>query len=163
MVLAIEQTHPEIDHWISGEITATPGILNAFFHRWTVVVRNRAAEDLVDEVELGAALHRLDLDPAVRELAASAGLLLVAAVTLGGLEDGFPVGNLRLVQDHIDVVAVLELGDGDLDVLLAGSRDEVFVGLGVTAGSQGEIFLHQPVQRLTDLLLVTLRLRLDRE
>ena len=49
-------------------------------------MRDHAALDLVDELEARAVavVERLDLDVAVAELAAPAGLLLVAPVRLGG-------------------------------------------------------------------------------
>ena len=46
------------------------------------LLRNRAAENLVRELEAGAAGQRLDLDPAVAELAAPAGLFLVPPLRL---------------------------------------------------------------------------------
>ena len=46
-------------------------------------LRDRAAEDVVDELEVRAARQRLHADLAVAELAVAAGLLLVAAVRLG--------------------------------------------------------------------------------
>jgi hypothetical protein len=100
-------------------------------------VRDGAAEDLVGEVELLAARQRLDGDLAVGELAAAAGLLLVAAVTVGGLEDGLAVVHLGRMQDDVDVEAVMQLGDRDLDVLLVGARQQVLVRLGVAAVRAG--------------------------
>ena len=54
-----------------------------FLDRGDELARDRAAEDLVDELEVAAARQRLDLDLAVAELAVAAGLLLVPAVRLG--------------------------------------------------------------------------------
>ena len=59
--------------------------------------------------------------------------------------------------------AVLELGDGDLDVELAVAGEQVLVALGVAPGVEGEVLVHQPVQGVADLLLVPLRLGLDGE
>ena len=115
------------------------------------------------KLEVLAARQRLDLDLAVGELAASAGLLLVPAVAVGRLEDRLAVGDLRRVQEDVDVEAVLELGDGDLDVELAVAGEQVLVALGVAPGVEGEVLVHQPVQGVADLLLVPLRLRLDGE
>ena len=47
------------------------------------VLRNRAALDLVDELEAGAARQRLDLQEHLAELAGAAGLLLVAMMPFG--------------------------------------------------------------------------------
>jgi hypothetical protein len=48
------------------------------------VSRDRAALDLVDELEAGAARQRLDAQEHLAELAGAAGLLLVAVVAFGG-------------------------------------------------------------------------------
>ena len=85
VVLAVEQPHLEVDHRIAGEEAAPAGLLDPLLDRRPEVVRDGAAEDLVGEREVLAARQRLDLDLAVGELAAAAGLLLVPAVAVGGL------------------------------------------------------------------------------
>ena len=58
-------------------------VLDALLDRRDVLPRDRAAEDVVLELEVAAARQRLDPDLAVAELAVAAGLLLVPAVRLG--------------------------------------------------------------------------------
>ena len=62
-----------------------------FLDRRDELPRDRAAEDVVDELEVAAARQRLDLDLAVAELAVAAGLLLVPAVRLGRRRDRLAV------------------------------------------------------------------------
>ena len=100
MVLAVQQADLEVDHRVAGEVAAPAGLLDALLDRRPVVVRDGAAEDLVGELEVLAARQRLDLDLAVGELAAAAGLLLVPAVAVGGLEDGLAVGHLGRMEDR---------------------------------------------------------------
>ena len=83
MVRAVEHRHAEIDHRIAGEVAARPRVLDALLDRRHELARDRAAEDVVDELEIGAARQRLDFDLAVAELAVAAGLLLVPAVRFG--------------------------------------------------------------------------------
>ena len=57
-----------------------------------------AAEDLVGEFELAAARQRLHADPAIAELAVTAGLLLVAALDVGRAADRFAIRDLGRLQ-----------------------------------------------------------------
>jgi hypothetical protein len=163
VVLAVDQPHPEVDHRVAGQVAAVARLLDPLVDRRAEVVRDGAAEDLVLELVLLAALHRLDDDLAVGELAAAAGLLLVAPVPLGLALDRLAVGHLRRVEDHLHLVAALQLADDDLDVQLAGAGEQVLAGLRVAAGAQGGVLLEQAVQGVADLVLVALRLRLDGE
>ena len=86
------------------------------------LARDRAAEDVVDELEVGAARQRLDLDLAVAELAVAAGLLLVAAVRFGRRLDRLAVRDARRLQVDVDAEAPLQLRDRHLDVQLALAR-----------------------------------------
>ena len=92
--------------------------------RLDVLARDRAADDLVDELVARALLWRLELDDRVAVLALAAGLADEAAVALGGAADGLAVGDLRLA----DVGGDLELADHpvdeDVEVELAHAGDE---------------------------------------
>ena len=91
--------------------------------------RDRAAEDLVDELELAAARQRLHADLAVAELAVAAGLLLVAAVRLDARRDRLAVGDAWRLQLHLDAEAALQLRDRHLDVQLPLAGEQQLVGL----------------------------------
>ena len=82
MVLAVVDLDAEVDHRESGEVAALPDVLDPLLDRGDVVPRDRAAERVVVELEVGAARERLDADLAVGELSVAARLLLVAAVRL---------------------------------------------------------------------------------
>ena len=79
---AVEDAGAEVDHRVAGEEAAHPRVLDPLLDRRHELARDRAAEDVVDELEVAAARQRLELHLAVAELAVAAGLLLVAAVRL---------------------------------------------------------------------------------
>ena len=83
---------------VAGEHAAGHRLDDALLDRGDEAAGDHAALDRVDELEALAVLVRLDLDLAVAELAAAAGLLLVAAVRLGRLADRLEVGDPRRVQ-----------------------------------------------------------------
>ena len=95
MVLAVVEDDPEVDHRIAREEALPADLLDALLDGRDEVARDRAAVDVVHELEVLPAGQRLDLDPAVGELAVAAGLLLVAAVRLGLARDRLAVGDLR--------------------------------------------------------------------
>ena len=105
MVLAVDQPHPEVDHRVAGVVAVRRRLDDALLDRRPEVERDGAAEDLVLELELLAARQRLEDDLAVGELAAAAGLLLVAAVPLGGAVHGLAVGDLGRMEDEVHLVA----------------------------------------------------------
>ena len=126
-------------------------------------LRDDAAGDLVDELVAGALGQRLDHDLGVAELAAPAGLLLVAVPSASFLADRLEVRHARLVKVDVHAEAALEPVDRDLDVDLAHSREELLARLRVTPQDERRVLLGEAPQRGADLLLVALRLRRDRE
>jgi hypothetical protein len=54
VVLAVVKLHLEVHHRVARQEALQASFLDALLHRRPVVLRNRAAEDLVDELELGA-------------------------------------------------------------------------------------------------------------
>ena len=119
MVGAVEHGDAEVDHRIAGQIAAGPRVLDPLLDRRHELARNRPAEDVVDELEVGAAAQRLDADLAVAELPVAAGLLLVAPVRLGGRLDRLAIRDARRLQVHVDAEAALQLRDRHLDVQLS--------------------------------------------
>ena len=107
--------------------------------------------------------ERLDLDPAVAELPPAARLLLVPALDLRPTLDGLLVGDPRRQEDDLGVELPLHPLEGDLDVLLADARDQELLGLGVVVVPERGILLGEPGERVRDLVLVALRLRLKGE
>ncbi len=100
-----------------------------------------------DELEPGAGLGRLDLDVAVGELAAAAGLLLVAGVRLGGLADRLQVGHARRVQLDLGAEAPLHPVDDHLDVDLGQPGDDLLAGLRVAVDVERRVLLLEAPHR----------------
>ena len=126
-----------------------------------IVLRNRAAENVVHKLELAASRQRLHLDLAVAVLAVAAGLLLVASLHVGLAANGLAVGHLGRFQNDFGVIALLQLRNDDFDVLLAGARDEKFLRLRIAEEAQHGIFFHQFVDARAQLVFIGAALGLD--
>ena len=70
-------------------------LAHAFLDGRDELARDRAAHDVVDELEARAALERLDAQVHLAELAGATRLLLVAAVAFGRPRDRLAVGHAR--------------------------------------------------------------------
>src|SRR5204863_7599186 len=104
------------------------------------------------ELLAGPRRNGLDHDLAGAELAASAGLLLVAVPGPRLLADRLQVGDARLVQVDLDAEAPAQPLDRDLDVDLAHPGKKLLAGLLVTAEHERRVLLRKPAQRRPDLL-----------
>src|SRR5262249_59693058 len=108
---------------------------------------DRPAKIFVTKLEPAAARQGLKAAFATAELAAPAGLFLVTALHLDTRFDRLAVRHLGLAQRHFDVVAVLELRDRGLDVLLAGAAEFKLFRLVVAGVAQQRVLVEQFVDR----------------
>ena len=131
---------------------------DAFFNRGNVLPRNGTAHDGVDELKSLAAWLRLELNPAVAELAVAAGLLLVPALDPHFFLDGLAVGDFGDVELDLDVELALEAFDGGFDVDLPDAVQDDLLGFREAVDAQGRVFFQQPRQRGKDLVLIALAL-----
>ena len=122
MVAAVDERHAHALHRRAGELAVLQRLLDALVDRRPEALRDDAADDLVDELVADVVVERLEHDVAVAELAAAAGLLLVAALRARLALDRLDVRHARLVQLHLDAEAALRPLDRDLDVHLAHAR-----------------------------------------
>src|SRR5262249_58418855 len=105
--------------------------------RADVLLRDLAADDLVDELVARALLARLDVDDGVAVLAAAARLADELPVdALHRLGDRLAVGDLRPADVRVDVELALEAVDDDLEVQLAHAGDQRLAGLLVRADAE---------------------------
>src|SRR5579864_8828938 len=93
MVGPVVDRNLEIDHGVAGQVALFGGFDDTLFHRRNEVLGDGSAEDLVGKLKLSASRQGFHLDPAVAELAVAPGLLLVAALYIGGPPNGLPVGD----------------------------------------------------------------------
>ena len=79
MGLAVEDGHSQVVDRVTGDHAVFQPLAHALFDRRHEDAGNDAALDRIDELEAGAASHRLDPQIHLAELAGAAALLLVAA------------------------------------------------------------------------------------
>ena len=163
MVLAVVQHGAEIHHREAGQVAAFGGGANALFHRGNEIVGNGAAEDVVHELETGAARQRLHAHPADAELAVSAGLLLVLALGVGLGANRLAIGHLRRLERDVHLESLAQLGDHHFDVLLPGAGQQKLLGLRVLREAQRQVFFQNLVNTLADAVFIGARLGLDGE
>ena len=143
MVGTIEEGRLHTDHRISGQRTLLTALLYALLNRREVVLRNGSAEYLLLEyIRCLEVAGRLELHDDITELAVSAGLLLISALYLRALLDGLTICETRLRQDEGYVVALLDLGSHDVELLVADTIDEGLTVLRVGNGLEGLILFH---------------------
>src|SRR6185437_16578311 len=143
--------------------SALSSLDDAFFYGRNKVLGNGAAENVIHELKALAALHGFHLDFAVAVLAVAAALLLVATLDVSLATNGFTVGDFGSLEVDLSVVALLELGDNDFNMLLAGAGDEKFLGLFVAEEAEHGVFFHQLVDAVRKLVFVVTALGFDGE
>src|SRR5437016_9727831 len=104
MVRAVNGSCTYINHRVTGASTRVHFLMDALADCGDVLLRNRAADNLVDELEPAAALHWLELDYCVGEHAAPARLPFEETACAHGLGDGFFVSHLRLASVGLHLV-----------------------------------------------------------
>src|SRR6185312_13158380 len=97
------------------------------------------------------------------ELAGAAGLLLVAAVTLGRPGHGLPVGDAGRVRFYVHAVALTHSFQQRAQMQLAGAVEDRLVDRGVMLDADAGILRGELVQRIGEPLLVAAALRLYRQ
>ena len=157
------KSRAEIDHRETRQIAARGGFADSALHRRNPVAGNRAAENIIDELDALAAFDRLHLDAADAELPVATGLFLVLAFGVGLAANGFAIRHLGRLQREIDVVALVELGHHDFNVLLARSCKQKFFRLRIAGETQRGIFFQDFMDGYADFVFVRARFRLDRE
>ena len=161
MVLAVDERDAHVDHRVAGLDAVRERLLAALLDRGDELGRDRAALDLVDEVEaLAGSRLEVDVDDAV--LARAAGLAHELALDLPGLAaHGLAVGDLRLADRRLDAELAPHAVDEHLEVKLAHAGDLGLAGLLVGLDLERRVLLGEAAECDRHLLLVGLRLRLD--
>src|SRR5581483_2440770 len=155
--------HLDVEDGIARKEALRERVAHAFFDRRDELAGDSAADNLVLELEPLAAGKRLDPKPTIAVLAAPARLALVLPLRFRPALDRFLVGNLGRLQFNFYIEFSLELFDRDLDMHLAGPRQDDLVRLGISMHLERSVLLHQLVQRRRRLLLVALGLGPDGE
>ncbi len=107
MVRTVIETHANIDHGITGQIAAGHGFSHAFLDCGNIIARDRAADNLIDELETFPRRERLDLEPSIAELAAAPGLFFQLSLGAGATANGFLVRDFGRLQNDFRAVLAL--------------------------------------------------------
>src|SRR5207247_604535 len=91
---AVVNDDANVLHGIARDGALLEQIADAFFDGGDELAGDGAAEDFIDELEALAALERLDAQENFAELSGAAGLLLVAVVAFGVVQDRLFVRDL---------------------------------------------------------------------
>src|SRR5262245_49923601 len=161
VIRAVGQPRLDVHHRVAGQHAGIERFADAFLDRRDVLPRDRAADDLVLELEALARLVRLDLEVDVAVLTAAAGLPHIAALGFGLLADRLAIGDLRLADVRLDPELAQQAIDDDLEMELAHPVDQGLGRLLVAGHPERRILERQPRERHPELLLVGPRLRLD--
>ena len=153
--------HLHVHHRVAGQHAALDGFLDAVNDRRDVFLGNRAADDLVLDLDALAAFVRRELDAGMAVLAATAGLADELAFAFGRLGDGFAIGDLRRAGIGLDLEFAEQAVADDFQVQLAHAGDDELAGFLVGEAAEGRVFLGQALQALAHLLAVGLGLGLD--
>src|SRR5579859_1220901 len=146
MIFPVVESRSHVDHRVAGQRAMNHRLLNAFFHRWDVLLWNCASDYLVYKLELRVLVRR-ELHPHVTELAAPSTLLLVATFSFGSGSNGFPVRNLGLAKIDIHAKLAFEAFHRNSKVGLAYSGKYCLTGLGIPLDMKRWIFLTDALQR----------------
>ena len=163
MVGAVDQRHLEVDHREAGEHAGVARGLEALLDAGDELLRHRTADDLALEAVARTRRGRLEHQLDAGELARTAGLLLVGVVDLGLAAERLAIGDLRSADVGVDLVGAAQDVDLDLEMELPHALDHGLARLLIGRDAESRILLDETAQRLAELLLIGLRLRLDRE
>ena len=160
MIAAVQQGSLHADHRVTGQHAVLSRLTDALLNCGEEVLRHAAAEHILSKLD-ALALHRLELNPHIAELAVAAGLLFVAALCLAALADGLAVGHARGLQRDLNAELILQLGKRDLQMLGAQTADDLLLRLGIDHKADGGVLLDQAGQCAADLALIALLGNLD--
>ena len=162
MVRTVVDRDLDVDHRIARDDAVVHSLAHAVLDRVDELLRNDTADNLVLECEAFARLLRRELEPAMTILAMTARLTDKLAFRLCRLADRFAVRNLRIADIAVDLEFAQHAVNDDFQMKLAHARDDRLTRLLVRAHTERRIFFRQLLQGDAHLLLIVLRLRLDR-
>ncbi len=122
VIAAVVDGGAEVDDRIACKIAACRRFLHALFNRGNELPRNRAAEDVVHELESAPTWKRFNAQLAVAKLSMSAGLLFMPPMAAGTRANGLPIGNLRRLERDLRMKPAAQPGHNRLDVKLSCAR-----------------------------------------
>ena len=161
MIRTIPQGDLDINNRIASQNAGLHSTLDTVVDSRDVFLRDRAANDGVDELVTLAGLVGLDLDLNVTVLALTTGLTCVLGLLVGLLADGLTVSNLGCTHVCLNLELTQQTVNDDLQMQLAHTSNDGLTGLFIGVGLEGRILFCQLCQRDAHLLVTSLGLRLD--
>ena len=158
----VEAGDAHVDDGEAERAARLRGFGDTLFDGGDVLAGDDAADDLVDELDAGSALGRLDPQPRDGELPVTTALLLHLAFGFGFAADGLAVRDAYLFALDFDAEFPRQALERDGEVGLAHAAEQRLMRLGVALDPEHRVFLLQPVQRVGELVLVGLGLGVDR-
>ena len=158
---AVHDAHDDVDDGKARHDAVVAAFHDAFGGWLDELLRNRAADDLVDDLDALALDVRLELDAHMAVLALAAGLPDKLALAVGCLGDGFAISDLRLAGGRLDLELALHPVANDVEVELAHPRENRLTGVLIRFDAKGRILRHQALEGHAHFFLVGLRVRLD--
>src|SRR6056297_2093864 len=161
--LAVDERDLEIDHREPGERTRIHDRLDALLDAGDVVLRHGTTDDPAFERKPFAGLGRRDRQLHFGELPRATRLLLVRVGMLDLVGNRLAVGHLRRADVGLDLELAFQAVDQNVEVQLAHALHDRLSRLDVGLDAERGIFRREPLKAGGHLLLVGLRLRLDRD
>ena len=155
VLFAVIEIDFHITDLVAREDAVALGGADSFLDRRDEVPIDVVAHQRMTKLDAAVARERIDAHPDLRELAGTSTLFLVAVLRFSFRVDGFAVGNARLFELDIDVVAPSEGFRDSLEMNLSLSREDGLLQFGIHAELEGGIFLVNDGQAFRHLLLVT--------
>ena len=160
MVLAIDQYHGAVRQFVASEDAASRGFEHAFLDCRDVLPRYRTADNLLLELQPGAAFQRFHLEVDAGVLPVSASLFLVRVIRLGAFCNGLAVLNAGQRQLDIDVELSPEPLDGDVEVGIPEPREHD-LARDVAAEPESWVLFQQALEAWAELVHGCLRSWMD--
>ena len=160
MVRTVVKNRLETDDRIAGKGSLLNGFLKTLFNGGEVVLRNGTADNLGFKDQL-VTVMRFKTYPDVTVLTGAAGLLLMSALYLTALSDGFSVCYLRNLETDLNAEFCFQFCDNDIKMLFAETRKNHFSCLFVVDECYSRIFAHDTAKAGSNLIFLALLLDND--
>ena len=161
MERTIVQLYLNVNNRISGQYPSLHSALDTCVNSWDVFLRNRTADNAVDELVALTGLVRGNSDLNVTVLTFTTGLTSVFHINISRFSDGFFVSYLWLTYVCLYLELTQQTVNDDLQMELTHAGDDGLAGFFVCVGLEGRVFLCQFCQSNTHLFLTCFSLRLD--
>ena len=159
MIRSVVKDSLNADYRIACNDTSRNAVPESLFDCREEVLGNGAADNLFFEHKVVFAVG-LEANPNIAELTVSAGLLLMSAVNLNGLFDGFSVSNARSGKSDFHAELCFELVDDKVEMLFAQTGEYLLSCFVVRVISDRRIFVRELFKTLSDLFLFALLLNI---